>query len=193
MPTDRPDRDNLWRVLLILSTLAVSWLAMQIVHEVGHVIAACSSGGQVVHVELKPWTLSRTDVSPNPSPLLVAWGGPIVGVLLPLIGWWVAHRLRIRIRYLLRFFAGFCLIANGAYIGAGMFVPVGDAAEMLKSAAMRWPLLLFGLLTIPAGLALWHRQGADFGLGPHPHAVRRGDAIGCAALLAAIVVTETLL
>ena len=34
---------------------------------------------------LHPFTISRTDVSPNPHPLVVAWGGPLVGVGLPII------------------------------------------------------------------------------------------------------------
>ena len=28
-----------------------------------------------------------------------------------------------------------------------------------------WTLWLFGLLTFPAGIALWHNQGPHFGLG----------------------------
>jgi hypothetical protein len=166
---------------------------MQVVHEAGHVVAARASSGTVVHVELKPWTISRTDVNPNPSPLLVAWGGPVVGTLLPSLSWLAARALRLRTEYLLRFFAGFCLIANGAYIGAGVFVPVGDAADMLRSGSGAWQLALFGLLAIPVGLALWHHQGEFFGLGPQRHAVTRAHAIGCATLLAGIVAAEVLI
>jgi hypothetical protein len=61
---------------------------------------------------------------------------------------------------------------------------------MLRTGTAVWPLALFGLLTIPAGLALWHRQGANFGLGPHPRAINRADAIGCATLLAAMFAAE---
>jgi hypothetical protein len=52
---------------------------------------------------------------------------------------------------------------------------------------------MFGLLTVPAGLALWNRQAAYFGLGPQPHAIHRADAVGCAVLLAIIVAAEALM
>ena len=65
--------------------LVASWIGMQAVHELGHVLAASATGGTVQRVVLHPLTISRTDVSPNPSPLAVAWAGPLVGVILPLL------------------------------------------------------------------------------------------------------------
>jgi hypothetical protein len=132
-------------------------------------------------------------VNPNPSPLLVAWAGPLVGAVLPLMSWLVVGALRLRVAYLFRFFAGFCLIANGAYIGAGAIVPVGDAADLLRLRSTEWTLALFGLLAIPVGLALWNRQKDYFGLGSQPRTVNRADTIGCALLLAAIVAAEVLI
>src|SRR4051794_17898188 len=107
------------QVVLILSTLLLSWLGMMSAHELGHVLGAWLTGGGVVRVVLHPLTISRTEVAPNPAPLLVVWAGPLVGVALPLLAWGVACLLRWAGWYLLRFFAGFCLIANGAYIGVG--------------------------------------------------------------------------
>jgi hypothetical protein len=66
---------------------------------------------------------------------------------------------------LLRFFAGFCLIANGAYIGVGSFDRIGDCDEMLRHGSPIWHLWLFGAATMPLGLWLWHGQGLHFGLG----------------------------
>ena len=66
---------------------------------------------------------------------------------------------------MLRFFAGFCLIANGLYIGLGSFGRVGDCGEMLRHGAAPWHLWLFGAVTAPLGLALWHGQGSSFGFG----------------------------
>ena len=68
------------QVLLIVSMLALSWLMMQAVHEFGHVVAAWATGGAVTKVVLHPSALSRTDVEPNPQPLAVAWGGPLIGI-----------------------------------------------------------------------------------------------------------------
>src|SRR5215472_11635577 len=73
--------------VLIASTLLFSWLAMQAVHELGHVLHAWASGGTVTKVLLVPLEISRTDVSPNPHPQFVAWGGPIWGALLPACVW----------------------------------------------------------------------------------------------------------
>jgi hypothetical protein len=88
----------------------------------------------------------------------------------------------------LRFFAGFCLIANGCYLGAGLFTNVGDAGEMLKHGAAPWHLWLFAALTIPTGLYLWHGLGPQFGLGKANGSVRRDVAYVtlacCLALLA---------
>lgn len=84
------------QILLIASFVAFSWLAMQAVHEPGHVLGARATGGTVTKVVLHPLALSRTDVSPNPRPLFVVWAGPIVGALLPLIAFLTAAMLRSR-------------------------------------------------------------------------------------------------
>src|SRR5260221_4916233 len=48
------------QIILIVSTLLGSWLGMQAVHELGHVIGAWLTGGQVSQVVLHPLTISRT-------------------------------------------------------------------------------------------------------------------------------------
>src|SRR5262245_11944067 len=153
---------------------------MQAVHEFGHVVGAWASGGRVERVVLHPLTISRTDLAVNPQPLVVVWAGPVVGVLLPLAGWAATRS------YLARFFAGFCLIANGAYIGGGSFDGVGDAGEMLRHGSPMWSLWVFGAAGVAVGLALWHRLGPHFGLGSANGHVSARAAWGC---LAALVVT----
>ena len=138
---------------------------MQAVHELGHVAGAAITGGRVVRVVLHPLTISRTDVAPNPRPLVVVWAGPVVGVLAPLATWGVWRALRIPGVFVLRFFAGFCLVANGAYLAGGSLGGVGDCGEMLRHGTPMWMLWLFGAVTIPLGLWLWHGQGEHFGLG----------------------------
>src|SRR5262249_25255242 len=110
---------RLFQVLLIVSTILFSWLAMMAVHECGHVLHAWLSGGTVQQVVLHPLDISRTDVWPNPYPLFVAWGGAIWGCVIPLLVLAGVRGLRWPYWYLAAFFAGFCLIANGAYLGAG--------------------------------------------------------------------------
>jgi len=152
--------------VLIGSTILGSWLGMQAVHELGHVVGAVLTGGRVERVVLSPLTISRTDVAHSPHPLAVVWAGPIVGVVLPLAFWGVAAAFHARGAYMLRFFAGFCLVANGIYIGMGSFERIGDCGEMLRSGSALWHSWLFGLATVPLGFWLWHRQGVHFGLRP---------------------------
>jgi hypothetical protein len=137
---------------------------MQAGHELGHVLGAALSGGRVGRVVLHPLTISRTDLAANPHPLAVAWAGPLGGVLLPLLLGVSAARIRLPGAFLLRFFAGFCLIANGAYLAFGSFDRAGDAGDLLRHGAARWMLWAFGAVTVPTGLWLWHGQGPHFGL-----------------------------
>jgi hypothetical protein len=173
---------RLSQAVLIVSTLLGSWLGMQAVHESGHVLGAWLTGGEVAKVVLHPLTISRTDLSSNPHPLVVVWLGPLVGVILPLLLWAIAAVSRMPGAFVARFFAGFCLIANGAYIGFGSLDRIGDSGEMLRHGSALWQLCLFGALTVPAGLLLWHRQGTHFGLGPAPSKVHFGVSLATAAL-----------
>jgi hypothetical protein len=97
--------------------------------------------------------------------------------MLPLGLWGIAIWLRLSEAFLARFFAGFCLIANGLYIGIGAFDLVGDCGEMLKHGSPIWVLWLFGSIATPLGLLLWHRQGSLFGWGSEGREIRRGSLI----------------
>jgi hypothetical protein len=162
MPTariqNRMRRSHL--VLFMVSLAGLSWWAMMAVHELGHVVGAVTTGGRVQRVVLHPLAISRTDVSPNPHPALVVWLGPIVGCLLPLALFVSVPRQHRLARNLAQFFAGFCLVANGAYISVGSFEGVGDCGEMLRTGTPQWVMLAFGAATIPLGLWLWHRLGS---------------------------------
>jgi hypothetical protein len=153
------------QIILIGSTLLASWLGLQAVHEFGHVLGTWLTGGQVAKVVLHPLTISRTDITDNPHPLVVVWAGPVIGIVIPLLLWWVASVTRMPGAYVPRFFAAFCLVANGLYIGLGSFNRVGDCGEMLRHGSEPWQLWLFGALTVPTGLFLWHGQGHHFGIG----------------------------
>ena len=178
------------QLLLIASTLALSWLAMQIVHESGHICGAYFTGGSVSRVLLHPLAFSRTDFAQNPHPLIVAWCGPLLGTLLPLAGFALARSVRLPGWYVLRFFAGFCLIANGAYLGVGSFQKAGDAGDLLRDGVPIWTLWLFGLMAMPLGLYLWHHLGRHFGLGPNPAEISPAVTWLTTAILLAIIAAE---
>jgi hypothetical protein len=172
---------TLYRGLLILGTFVGSWLWMQALHELGHVLTALAAGGAIVRVDLPVLGFSRTDVSPNPQPLLTAWGGPVLGAVLPLMLWALLAGLRVRAVYLSRFFAGFCLVANGVYLLIGAFDPGGDPGDILRFGSPAWHLITFGSITLPLGFILWHREGRNFGLGKDALPVPPSHALGLAA------------
>lgn len=156
---------------------------MMAVHELGHVLHAWFSGGEVQRVVLHPLSISRTDVSPNPHPRFVAWGGALWGTVLPLAILGLGAIFVPPYRPLLAFFAGFCCIANGLYLAAGSFTGAGDAGDLLRHGAAQWQLVLFGLPACALGLWLWNGIGPSFGLGRANGAVDRRLAILLAVAL----------
>lgn len=149
-----------YQLLFCVSLLLGSWLAMMGVHELGHVIGGLVTGGEVTRVVLHPLAISRTDLAANPYPAVVVWAGPLGGILFPLGLLLAANRLRLSLAFLVQFFAGFCLIANGAYIAGGALERIGDCGVMLQTGTPLWGMWGFGLLTVPTGFWLWHRLGS---------------------------------
>lgn len=182
-------RSQLWtwtQLTLIGSTIMLSWLGMQIVHELGHVLGALVSGGRVDVVVLDPLSISRTDLSLNPHPLLVCWAGAVAGSLLPVMlagAWRMARAPGMSV---IRFFAGFCLIANGCYLGIGSFRDVGDAGDLIVYGASSWQLWAFGAVTVPLGFLFWNGLGSAFGLGSARGNVRR-DLAWCTATVTVVL------
>jgi hypothetical protein len=83
---------------------------MTFVHELGHVICGYLSGATLRSADLWSWHLPHSLFEPNPYPLITLWGGPVLGVFIPLVfalafrsnwSWFICH---------------FCLAANGFYI-----------------------------------------------------------------------------
>jgi hypothetical protein len=143
------------RILLACAAVYLAWIAMMIFHESGHALHALVSGGKVERIILPPFGFSRTDLSANPHPQWVAWGGAIWGCLLPLMILAIAHATARGLRTV-RAFAGFCLIVNGAYLGLGPTMTAGDGHDLLRHGAPTWSLIAFGILALGGGLYLWH-------------------------------------
>lgn len=181
-----------FQVLLILSFIAFSWLAFMVVHEFGHVLMAWLTGGSVDRVVLHPLQISWTTLAKNPHPQLVAWGGAVWGTILPAAILALASCLRSPGLYLFRFFAGFCLIANGLYLLVDSFGGGGDGGTLIHHGAPQWELLTFGLITVPCGFWLWHGLGPYFGLGPTRGSVSKPATLVSIGLLTITTVVELL-
>jgi hypothetical protein len=177
------------QILLVSSILWLSWLTMMLVHETGHVIGALGTGGRVQRVIWHPAVISRTDVRPNPHPLIEIWAGPMIGSLLPLVAAVMASLLRLRAAYLVWVLAGFCLIANGAYIGVGAFHPICDAEELIAHGMPRWPMAAFGIIALICGLWIWHRISPKLGFGdlPEPIQPRHAYLTACLSVVVTII------
>jgi hypothetical protein len=180
------------QALLIASTIAFSWLGMMAVHEFGHVLHLWLTGGTVEKVVLHPLVISRTDAGKNPHPLVVAWGGAAWGCAIPLLVFWLARGLTPSRAYLARFFAGSCLVANGAYLMGDCLVRGGDARELIRHGTPPWVLIAFGLPAVALGLFLWNGLGAHFGLGSAREHVGRRAALGMTAAVVVLIALELL-
>ena len=181
------------QMLFSISLLALSWLAMMAIHELGHVVGAVITGGTVERVVLHAFAISRTDVAPNPHPAVVVWLGPGIGCMLPLIMFMLVPRRLTVFRIVARFFAGLCLVANGAYIGLGSFNQVGDCGEMLRTGTPLWPMLAFGAVAVALGVYLWHGLGSLVHFITNPKLVT--PPMACAAfgvLLAGVIASVVL-
>ncbi len=147
------------QILFAIVAIATCWFGMLVLHEMGHVVGAFLSGGTVERIVLYPLTISSTHVSPNPNPGLVVWLGPVWGATFPLVVAWLCPARSIW-RKLAVFFAGFCLIANGAYIGIGSIDQIGDCKEMANTGTSAAVMIAFGIVCVPSGFYLWHRLGS---------------------------------
>jgi hypothetical protein len=133
---------------------------MMVVHELGHVLHAWVSGGKVAAVHVPLVGFSLTLFATNPHPHFVAWGGAVWGSLLPVALWGVFQWMGWRGREWVEGFAGFCLVANGAYLGAGWTMRAGDAGDLVRYGTPVWVLVGCGVVAVGAGLYLWHAMGA---------------------------------
>ena len=165
------------RILIALVACYSTWLGMMLVHELGHIVGAWLTGGRVISVSIPPLGFSQTIIHPNPYELVVVWCGPALGTLIPLLVlliWLSANRRKAP--EVLKFFTGFCAIANGAYIGLGWLRHAGDAGDMMRLGTPVSAMSIFGVACFIIGLICWHKTAAltaaywksDRLVDPHP-------------------------
>ncbi len=163
----RGEKSSTWECMKNLKTtifvglfILLCWQLMLTVHELGHCLAAILSGGSVTKIVLDPLSISRVDVSPNPHPLFVVWAGPIIGSIVPLVCWKLVPERKKFLKSCFSFFAGFCCVANGAYLTFGPFFYIGDCGTMLILGSNRTIIVSYGLGILLLGFAIWHRLGS---------------------------------
>lgn len=183
---------SLWLLLFLLATAALFWLLMMSTHELGHVIGAALTGGHVVKVVLSPLAFSRTDVTPNPFPAFVTWSGPFLGALVPTLAWSLSRLGRSHGTRWLQAFAGFCLLANGAYLASALAVSVGDTFDLINLGISRWTLAGVGVPATAAGLLLWHNLGPRFATLTLSDTELRGAAVWSGVTLVSIIAMMSL-
>jgi hypothetical protein len=173
------------RLLNAAALFIVCWYLMMAVHEGGHALATMLLGGTVERIILHPLAISQTVRSGSCSPLADCWAGPLRGAALPLAARLAARRWCPCAAAALRLLAGFCLLANGAYLGLGWIGDSGDAGEILADGGSRWSLILFGLVAVGSGLLLIDggQRTLGFGAQGRPVTARRA-ALMVAAVLA---------
>ena len=160
------------------------------IHEFGHVFGSWATGGNVKKVVLHPFTISRTDVDPNPKPSIVVWMGPILGSLIPMVFWAFRTDKVSGCSKCPQVFCRFCLIANGAYIAFGSLDQVGDCEVMMQLGSPIWLLFVFGLLTMPCGLLVWHGLGSVKQFWADPNLIEPKMTIALWIVLASLLTLE---
>lgn len=186
-------KNLLTTIIFLICLCELSWLLMQVVHEQGHVLVAWISGMTVVDVILHPLRISETVIEPKPVPTAVIWAGPVVGSVIPGILWGLDRSLRGKKdlpEACLRFFAGFCLLANGAYLGSAFQMPVGDAFDLVQGGTPLWQLGLFGLIGMGLGLWCWDSLRPRLGIGRDAAPISGKSAALTALALAILLLIE---
>ncbi|MEZ6122951.1 MAG: hypothetical protein R3C49_07220 [Planctomycetaceae bacterium] len=150
----RPRRRPATAVLQMTALLTLSWSVMAVTHECGHLLCGWCCGGTLKAADLRPWHLPFSIFDPDPHPLMTAWGGPILGVLIPVL---MAAAIRHRIATLI---AGFCVLANGLYLATAWLTGDRylDTAQLLLHGASPVSIAVFCVITITTGYLGFRRS-----------------------------------
>lgn len=134
---------------------------MTVVHESGHIVCGWAFGGTLVDADVAPWSLPHSTFNPDPRPLVTAWGGPLLGVLVP------SAVAAVGRRDWLRFIASFCLLANGSYLAVAWVTGDNllDTARLLRHGAH--PAVIAGYCAVTIGVGyVWFRRQCVRALSP---------------------------
>jgi hypothetical protein len=145
--TTGKDANSLRRIVRFCLLLMASWCVMTTGHESGHIVAGWLCGGKLQQASIAPWSLPFSVFAPDPYPLITLWGGPILGVLVPLLAASIVRRAWMW------FIAHFCLLANGSYLACAWITGERylDTARLLDAGTHPLTLALYCAMTIGVG------------------------------------------
>ena len=152
------------RLSKFVMLLVLSWIAMAITHECGHLVGGMLSGATLTDVDLAPWRMPYSLHSPDPHPLVTLWAGPLVGAAAPCLFAWVIRQPWVW------FIADFCLIANGSYLALAWLSGDRflDTPRLLDAGAHPASIVLYCLATISVGYFRFRSDCIRI-LGPKPN------------------------
>lgn len=127
---------------------------MVFTHELGHVLCGWLCGGNLINADLRPWRLPYSIFDPDPFPLVTLWGGPIIGIGIPILS-----AIAVRTSWA-RFIAFFCVLANGLYlaiawVNGGSYL---DTSKLLEHGAHPTAIVIYCLVTIGSGYVGFRRE-----------------------------------
>ncbi|HBH53001.1 MAG TPA: hypothetical protein DDY91_14030 [Planctomycetaceae bacterium] len=127
--------------------LVGAWFAMTSTHELGHLIGGWCGGGTLVSADLWPWHLPHSLFAPDPHPLLTLWGGPLLGVGIPVLTALVLRRPWVW------FIAASCVLANGLYLATAWVAGDRylDTPRLLEQGASPFTISLYCFATLGWG------------------------------------------
>lgn len=151
------------------------WIALLVLHEAGHMLHAWLSGGIVNELHIPVFGFSHTNLSSNPSPRFVAWGGAIWGTALPagvaIMSWlrsWRGNRFMAA-------FAGLCALANGMYLASAAVTPIGDAEDLVRLGTPRPIVIGVGIVLIGVAIVFGRMSLAESPGASEPDGSREND------------------
>lgn len=131
------------------------FIAMMVIHELGHIIAVKAMGATLVEVTWFP--LSYTHFEDAKSPAFIVWSGPVFGVVVPAA--LALGMIKSRWSHWFGAFTGFCFVANGVYLSFGILENVGDVGALVSYGTSPWLIGIIGAAMLVVGFLIWHYQG----------------------------------
>lgn len=151
IPTPSQSKSTLRTSILIFGGFCIAYNLGTALHELGHAIATWLTGGTVYSISLNPfaWSWTSLDGGEDSSPLFIAWGGVLFGVLFSALAAGIATLYRRPWLSPLYLLGGCALASNGIYLAVAAFADVGDAGNLIQLGVPRFCVVgLGGLLLL---------------------------------------------